>query len=46
MKSVKSSDLPVQQPAKFEMAINMKAAKSLGLTIAHPVLLRADYVIE
>jgi putative ABC transport system substrate-binding protein len=46
LKGTKPSEIPIEQPTKFELVVNLQAAKALGLTISESFLVRADEVIE
>lgn len=46
LKGAKPGDLPIEQPTKFEVAINLKAAGAIGVSIPRPLLLRADHIVQ
>jgi putative ABC transport system substrate-binding protein len=46
LRGAKASDLPIEQPTKFEVVVNARTAKSLGLSLPQSILLRADRIIQ
>lgn len=46
LKGAKPADVPVEQPSKFELVVNLKAAEALGLTLSRSFLIRTDRVVE